>query len=157
MSSILGVSPFYYTGEEDEKKELSANTLREYLVHIGCPASTLEFIDQPEARVKRKYTRKNQNAVVDTQSNDIEESIEIDSTDTETVNENNKTNEIPVICKEEILNDTTENVTETAAQTLEHGLTREEINLLLDALIIRARYGGTAESNLEAIKKLLLS
>ena len=136
LASELNVSPFYYTGETDEKEPCSDELVIRFLEELGDYADLVdELKSKATDKPKRKYTRKPKaEAAADDPANIQEDCIEP---------------EAPASCCGCTDEDTT--------QESINDICEEEAVILLKALFIRAKADGNAAVNLEEIKRRLLS
>lgn len=145
MSQVLGISPFWYTGEIDDQKSLQDGDIQHFLKNHGYK-KILEDLEKPKRMYKNTVTAP------------TDETNSSDTADGETLSQK----PIPPVPKPQ--NETTSKLDihitlpnlPKAQQTVAE-LTEEEATQLLHSLFIRARTGGDSEQLAETVKRLLLA
>lgn len=142
VSEILNVTPFYYTGETDDRNPTSDEETRRFLIDRGYE-SKLDLADKPQKKRRKSAdgpkTRKTAPEQVETdESNGIDE-IEL-------------FDEIEDIIELTIELSDSEKMRKAVSE-----LTEDEAVALLKTLFTRARAGGEAEQICDFVLRCLLS
>ena len=141
LSQTLNVSPFYYTGETDERGPADDTVIRQFLEDLGYKALLKELNEAPP---KRKYTRKPKEEAAPVseapvQADDPQPLDECDDADME------DTLEVTLLFSDEPdMKKAVEELSETEATELLH------------TLFIRAKGGGEAKVLADIVKRCLL-
>lgn len=170
MAQVLTVSPYFYTGAEDEKTQLTDELLLRFLNEHGY-GDIAEELSKSVEKPKRKYNKKSKTDIVeniiveasqDTDDGITEGACPVQETDdTLVVKSGNNDDQQPIIEKPNEVHDAVicdlihsdfDNASEDIAE-----LTEEEIIILLRALFIRAKSNVEAAQHIAVIKRSLLS
>jgi hypothetical protein len=162
MAEVLKVSPFYYTGEIDERAELSNADIVSFLQNNGYSNLAEELAmdvppQKPGPKPKRKYNRKSAPAPASKTeaAQEPEEAPEpvLPVPEAQAVVED-KASE-PVIIEDTIEIKITLPENKTVHDAVA-ALSEEEIVSLLKALLIKEKAGGAPAKMAEIIKRCLL-
>lgn len=141
MSQVLGVTPFYYTGEQDSKDAFQDGFLLLFLQNHGYKKFLSELGTSNEPRQKRPYNKKPK--AVETENG--QDGTPEPPHDAESAEHQDGTINVQLSLPD---SDKTQKVVEE--------MSGEEAVLLLQALLVRSKSGGQAAKNAELVKRLLL-
>jgi len=149
LSQTLNVSPFYYTGETDERDSSDSKVIRQFLEALGYKALLKELDEVPP---KRKYTRKpKEEATADVETPAQTEALAdeapplVETTDACDDAELEDVLEVTLLFSDEPdMKQAVEELSETEAAELLH------------TLFIRAKGGGEAKFLADVVKRCLL-
>lgn len=150
MSQILDVDPFYLTGEADGRGECTEELLKRFLAGHGYERLLSE--SSPVEKTKRRASKRRSSEIIteiEHAPEEVSESVpETAETAAATVHENE-----PVFK----LNEEQNIITGDMPKVNLSEMSEEEMILLMRAIGLRAKYGGSAEAELENnLKRLLL-
>ncbi|MDR1706229.1 MAG: hypothetical protein LBS19_16325 [Clostridiales bacterium] len=149
IAQVTNVSPYYYTGEEDERERYSETLAINFLNDKGYHLLAAELSaaeEKPKRARKQKAETDEESMFNSSYFNDDDEDDDFD--DEEGFDEELDEDEIQF----ELIFSDTERV-----QDVLESLTEDDAILLLRALIRRAEAGGEAEGFLEVVKRCLLT
>jgi len=149
MAQILDVSPYYYTGETDEKESCSIEILKRFLTERGYDDIAANLEIQPVPRQKRKYNKKPKEVIVLEPSDDIVDTPIDEPTNNHVEPCDNE--EEDIICFEIDFADDPDMC--KAVEDLNY----DEAALLLQTLFIRAKANSEAHKLAEIVKRCLLA
>ena len=142
LANELNVSPFFYTGETDEKEACSDELLRQFLEEHGYSELIAEFDTKPMEKAKRPY-KKREKQDVKTEPHEIAAVDNLSSVD-DSIKHDIQVLKEASMGKHEI-------------DTFNNMLSEDEAATLLKALYIRAKSNDNAAGNLKAVIERLLS
>jgi hypothetical protein len=146
MAASLNVSPFYYTGELDERAYLQNDDIIRFLENLGYAELAAELRDanpqQPEEKPKLKYTRRPKAETAAEPNAKIPAQDEKPEPEAETAVD---TIDVKITLPENaVIHETVQSMTE------------DEAVLLLRALFVKAKAGGAHAEMLKIIERCLL-
>jgi len=145
LAQTLNVSPFYYTGEADERGSIDSEVIRQFLEGLGYKALLKELEEAPP---KRKYTRK------------PKEETETPVQEEAPAEEPQALVETPAECDEADMEEALEVMLlfsdEPDMKKAVEELSETEAVELLHTLFIRAKGGGEAKFLTDVVKRCLL-
>jgi hypothetical protein len=156
MAQNLNVSPFYYTGEADDKGVYSEEALASFLIDKGY-AKLVQKKGKPGPKLRVSSATKESKPVKakakkPTAAKTKKPAIpKADKAAAPTASERPAGFQMETACCSPAFS------SDPAFIKAANGLTREKANQLLDALYIRAEAGGQAAQLLDCIKKCLMS
>lgn len=175
MAQTLELTPFYYTGEEDNKQPLQDASIRQFLESHGYIDLLQELNDSVKSKPKRKYNRKpkNESAPVSDVDNNTTDETEASAPIAENVIASEQDAAIPQLKEAPGTEPKSENAATQPdeALTINIGLTfpdspqmrnavaklsDDDATQLLRALFMRAKAGGDAARIVEIVKRCLL-
>jgi len=144
ISSVLNVTPFYYTGEHDEKEPFQDTLMLSFLKKHGYK----KLLDELKGK-KPRTPRPKKNLETSGSEPPAADVIEPDKNNDAIVSECEKKDS--VICVQMKLSDT-----EDMINSIE-GLAEEDAVLLLKSLFYRSKAGGQAKELADLVKRCLLT
>ena len=155
LAHVKNVTPYYYTGETDEKSECSEAIIKQFLSEHGYTDLVAELEKPPAVKQKRAYNRRKPKTEAEVENvsvvSDEVEDTKVDEVNTESEDDIDAliAHDIKII--EEHFADDQEMVSAI------ENLCEDEAIILLKALFIRAKAGGNAAVDLTDVKRRLLS
>lgn len=128
MAQILNVSPFYYTGESDEKGECTDAVLYSFLVQKGFRSLANQIAQQPNSDDSKAMYAEGTSGIF--------------------------SSSVPTPLTNPLFTSAFSNSPELATAAIE--LPLEEAHQLLTALYVRAKAGGNAKQIADLVKRCLL-
>jgi hypothetical protein len=153
IAHVTNVSPFYYTGEDDERQRYSEELVIKFLEDKGYEMLAAELREAGKEKQKPAPKQKSERFA---SSYSMDDDDDFDDSDDDDDDENDEIDFAEDFSEDEIQFQMNFSDTEKVQEILE-SMTEDDAILLLRALIRRAEAGGEAEGFWEVVKRCLLA